>query len=283
MSRREVILVLVLLGLVVNTQGQTTTETVLSDTIKNNKNQVTPETQKILTRLAHLPYGNDYMARKSTLGQLCKESSMVVVGQILTSRLISDDVKEDLGGDVISLALDVRTNLYGTVVQNPLSFRSHWVRDAPLPTVGTKVVVFLSDETYSPTNFTSSWAFDRAKTRGSKNETLMLLGKHRGVLTLEKQTEDVVLAAVTEYLHQLRFPGRDAKKYYAVLCQLSQSVVERISADAKIDLIHLFQHPVAGIDLNRVVEDRTVDELVRYYVEMVLLGKGMPSRESKGQ
>lgn len=271
MNRQRPILVLAFVGVVTTAFGQVETQVVASSASQTEVGHVSFAMQE-----DELPYSGDYVAMQSTIGQLCKECAIVVVGVLRSFQWIDSDPQ--IGSqDTVSIVIDVTTNLCGDVVKSRVVVKSDWDRGVPFVQVGAKVMAFVSNETYSPTNFSFLWSFDRTRTHGMRHKVPVLLGKHRGLFALVEDNEDILTATVLKYLHHLRDPKREENAYYVFLRDNTLSPIGRIRDDAKQDLIFLLGSST-NINLNDVVEDGVLDKNIRQRVKRMLLKQSSPGK-----
>ncbi len=242
-------------------------------------------------RLTHkLPYHNmavNDACRYLTLGQLIKLSDSVSVVKVTDvegvgsesepKRLASGVDRLIMGAETNSLVPNLKvtiraeTNLLDHLDFHCLTLTVHWWDRKRIPQKGDRWLVCIMHEDPSINMFGAMmWNFDKTKFRGASKDSLLIIGQSRGAIDLfDSETERELLAAATGYLMNLRRQKWDAEKYYSLLRGLTRSPVMRIQNDAKIDLLD-FLKTCPSFDLNRVLEDDTMDDGIKEYVRLIL-------------
>ena len=234
-------------------------------------------TERLNQKLPYHKMFDDVTCRFFTLGQLvklCDSISLVKVVDIedigsksATKRLVPN----------IKLTINAETNLLGHLDRDGLSLIVQWWDRKRLPQKGDRWLVFITSEDHRVNMFDAmKWDFDKTKVRGELKDAAFVLGQSRGAIDLsDSKTESGLLAATTGYLQNLRQQKWDADKYYALLRELVLSPDQRIKDDAKTDLVN-FLRSCPAFDLERVLEDKNVDDGIKDYVRLVLLPPRQP-------
>lgn len=241
-------------------------------------------------RVHTLPYHNMDVkdaCRYLTLGQLIKLSDSVSVVNVVDvedvgsesepKRLASGLDKLMMGAGTNSLVPNLKvtiraeTNLLDHLDFHCLTLTVHWWDRKRIPQKGDRWLVCIMREDPSINMFGAMmWNFDKTKFRGASKDSLLIIGQSRGAIDLfDSETERELLAAAKGYLMNLRRQIWDAEKYYSLLRGLTRSPVMRIQNDAKIDLLD-FLKTCPSFDLNRVLEDDTMDDGIKEYVSLIL-------------
>lgn len=247
-----------------------------------------------------LPYHDmfgDATCRFFTLGQLIKLSDSVSIVKVVDVEDVGPELPARRQVPNIKLTIQAETNLLDRLDQRDLSLTVHWWDRKRIPKKGDRWLVCITHEDYRITMLdTMQWDFDKSKSQSKpKDATLIprqsrsaldlsdgetgchILGQSRGAINLcDSKTEREFLAAATGYIMNLRQQRRDAEKYYSLLRGLIRSPVSRIQDDAKIDLLN-FLKTCPSFDLNRIIDDDTMDDGIKEYVRLIL----QPSRQSQ--
>jgi hypothetical protein len=247
-------------------------------------------------RVHTLPYHNMDVkdaCRYLTLGQLIKLSDSVSVVKVVDvedvgsesepKRLASGLNKLMMGAEPnrqvpnLKVTISAETNLLDHLDLRGLSLTVYWWDRKRIPQKGDRWLACIMREDPSINMFGAMmWNFDKTKFRGAPKDSLLVTGQSRGAIDLfDSETERALLAAATGYLMNLRRQKWDAEKYYSLLRGLIHSPVPRIQDDAKIDLLD-FLRTCPSFDLNRIIEDDTMDGGIKEYVRLIL----QPSRQS---
>lgn len=226
-----------------------------------------------------LPYHNEdaLACRFNTLGQLVKLCDSVSFVKVVDIEDVGSKSATKRLVPKIKLTINAETNLLGHLDRDGLSLIVQWWDRKRLPQKGDRWLVFITREDQEINMFNAmKWDFDKTKVRGELKDTAFVLGQSRGAIDLsDSKTESRLLAATTGYLQNLRQQKWDADKYYALLRELVLSPDQRIKDDAKTDLVN-FLRSCPAFDLERVLEDKNVDDGIKDYVRLVLLPPRQP-------
>lgn len=247
-------------------------------------------------RLVHaLPYHNMDVkdaCRYLTLGQLIKLSDSVSVVKVVDvedvgpesepKKLASGLNKLMMGAEPnrqvpnLKVTISAETNLLAHLDLHDLPLTVYWWDRKRIPQKGDRWLACIMREDTSINMFGAMmWNFDKTKFRGTPKDSLLITGQSRGAIDLfDAETERALLAAATGYLMNLRRQKWDAENYYSLLRGLIRSPVTRIQDDAKIDLLD-FLRTCPSFDLNRVLEDDTMDDGIKEYLRLI----PQPSRQ----
>lgn len=251
----------------------------LTDEEVLRQNKAKAQSELIWRLNRKLPYHNeeDLAFRFNTLGQLvklCDSISIAIVADI--EDVGTNSVPKRLVPN-IKLTVNAETNLLGHLGRGGLPLTVQWWDRKRLPQQGDRWLVFITRQDYEYYMLDAmKWDFDKTRMPGKPLDTAFVLGHSRGAIDLDEgEAEKELLAATAGYLQNLRQQKWDADKYYALLRELVLSSVKRIKDDAKTDLVN-FLRSCPSFDLNRVLEDKNVDDGIKEYVRRILL----PSRQT---
>lgn len=205
---------------------------------------------------------------ESSLGQLCKRSQSIFAGRISLVTATNDGVTIGLIGCSnlwgVSVAL---TNL----VLADGSFRTN---GELLPTLAQNVVVFASPIPFDPANLQAyRWSYEEHFPANTAMEpVLYTVGGIRGVIALDQTSEQTLMTSIGHYWQQLRGPTRSFDTYVSFLTSAQTSTVERVSQDARRDLMLLIRF--ADIPTLRELSQKgLLNEEGRTYLEKILTWK----------
>ena len=190
---------------------------------------------------------------ESSLGQLCKRSSSVVLGNV--SSLTFTNVPTDIGDPtedipVATMVLVACSNLYGKAISatNQVLINGSFYADDgefnPAPEIGQRVLVFVSPvpfdyEKYQAYRWDYTEVFSNSTTWGT---SFYAVGDRRGVVVLGHSSDREFVATTARYCAHLRGPARDFNTYAKFLVCAQTSRVERIRRDACLDMRILIRH-----------------------------------------
>ena len=236
-------------------------------------------TARLNQRLPYHKAFDDDTCRFFTLGQLVKLCDSVSVAEVVEV--------EDTGSNMVpkrlvpnvKVTVKAETNLLGHLDRGGLPLTVQWWDRKRLPQKGDRWLVFVTREDHRINMFDAmKWDFDKTKARGEVKDAEFVLGQSRGAIDLsDSKTESGLLAATMGYLQNLRQQKWNAEAYYAHLRELVLSPNQRIKDDAKIDLLN-FLRTCPSFDLNRVLEDKNVDDGIKEYVRLILLPSRQPPK-----
>lgn len=227
------------------------------------------------------PYGmseEGTWKRDSTLGQLCKTASGLVVAHVSNVRNVAtNDVQAQDGryladmakaGLLKAIEIVPEKNMLGNTTPEHLTIWLPVIEDiASVPTERERVMVFLSDGFCDPhASGAHDWSFDSEKAAESakKWRQQRIAGSERGVLKLAGEEGTELVNIVEEYVEHLRGQERDRSKYFDFLQGLLTSRIERVRLDARTDML-LLMPSLTAEELDAVTKDDKTDQQIRKY------------------
>ena len=232
------------------------------------------------------PYGtgeDGIWKRDSTLGQLSKTASGIVVGQVSNIRNVStNEVQVEDGCYLADMAkaglLKAVEFIPEKIVLGKISSErvTVWLTvrqdSASVPKNGERVMVFVADGFYDPYECgVHVWGFDRqrAAAKAEKWRQLRINGSDRGMLKLEGEEGAELVTASEEYVTQLRGPKRDRGGYFDFLQSLLFSRIERVRLDARTDML-LLMPSLTTEELEAVAKTEKTDQQIRKYARDIV-------------
>lgn len=107
---------------------------------------------------------------------------------------------------------------------------------------------------------------------------LFSFGDAYNVIRLDDEKRSAAyVTAVTGYLRHLQDQRHNVDVYYVFLKELMHSPISRIKDDARSDFVN-FLRTCPSFDLNRVLEDKNVDDGIKEYVRLILLPSRQPPK-----
>ncbi len=249
---------------------------------------------------AGLPYSSmeDELSRKSyfTLGNSVKQCTNIAIVSALSCEPVSETNKLK----VINLRYNVESNLFGILppsgsidvpwvtsllsqeqVQslNRRGINATWRPSPEIPETGQRFLVFLSPRNQSKHHEFWHWKRSKQNQQSPSSEVpLFSFGDAYNVIRLDDEKRSAAyVTAVTGYLRHLQDQRHNVDVYYVFLKELMHSPISRIKDDARSDLVN-FLRTCPSFDLNRVLEDKNVDDGIKEYVRLILLPSRQPPK-----
>jgi hypothetical protein len=232
------------------------------------------------------PYGDapeGVGMQDSSLGQLCKVSDRVIVGQVQDVATVSTNSLASTEDPFLNLEASEGLLWQLTVKpeQELIGVKQSRMAVAWLPVIrsvksvpktGDRVVVFISTNSiYYLPHEVRDWDFDRvgAEARGKKWKRDVVAGYDRGLLTLTKEDGEETVRIIQGYMTHLRGSKRDRYSYFDFLHGLLSNRNERVRLDARVDILNLVRN-LSKEEIRKVVETSTVDAQVKDYSRQIL-------------
>jgi hypothetical protein len=224
-----------------------------------------------------LPYMYRGDLALGTFGQLSKLCDNVIVGKVIN---VTEDQTES-AVKLLEITFGVETNLFGAVSNKTIKAN---LRDANrivnFAKHGDRILVFLAND-ICVNDIYDAIAFDFKKTSSQvkTNGISHVVCDERGVFALKDDVmERELLVAAEGYLSALRREKRNAEQYYNLLRKLMVSPIPRVKEDARSDMFLLISKD-KSFDLQRLLEDKNIDDGIKDYVRLILL----PSRQPQAK
>jgi hypothetical protein len=219
-----------------------------------------------------------------TLGRLVKMCDTVAIVRVTKVEGV-DNIPDHRLSVRIAVTYSAERVIFGTPRKEEETVRFSWLdrRKRPLPCKGDRWLAFICDDDQSINIFIAGdWRFNKAEhpVKGYESPIFVapaVIGESLGVITLDGgERERGILAAVDDFLLNLRGGDRDQERYYACLLRLLRSPVQRVSDDAQHDLLNFIRYD-PSFDTNRILADDNIPEGIKDYVRLILI----PDREKK--
>lgn len=207
-----------------------------------------------------LPYKRAILALPATVGQMTKQSDIIILGSITNVT----DARDQIGLQHI-LNVQIHEVLFGECPSNSVRLPCNPADNSPFRVpINEPVIIFGSRKDYWPPD-TFSWTFDPQNAKGADLGKIEVLKGADGIITMAGSTSTV--SVVRGYIYHLRSKnGRDPVKYAKFLESLQSYSHSRVRDDARDDLLLLLDF--GGISIRQVIVERAgLSEEMKGYAE----------------
>ncbi len=221
-----------------------------------------------------------------TLGRLVAMCDTIAIVRVTKVEGV-ENIPDYVLSTRVKVTYSVERVIFGTPRNNEETIRFSWLdrRKSPLPYKGVRWLAFISDDDQSfNLLIAGDWRFNKAEhpVKGYESPLFVapaFLGDSRGVIPLDGgKKERGLLAAVDDYILNLRRDDRSQERYYACLLRLLRSPVQRVSDNAQYDLLSFIRFDTS-FDTSRVLDDDDIPVGIKDYVRLILIperGKKRP-------
>lgn len=218
-----------------------------------------------------------------TLGRLVAMCDTVAIVRV--AKVDEGEILDYAPCGWVTVTYSVERLVFGAPRKKKEVVRFYWIDKygRALPHKGDRWLAFIADDDEALNYMIAgNWGFNKEDHPVKGRESLgfvapAFLGESRGIVPLDGgEQERGILAAVDEYLLNLRRGDRSQERYYACLLRLLRSPIQFVSDNAQHDLFSFIRSNPA-FDTSRILDDVNIPEGIKDCVRFIVI----PEREGK--